>query len=712
VAGNVKPTFPRLRRSNPLSYGLLGAYPLYGEGGTIARDISGQGNDGTLSGAVKPTWLETGGSGPNRIGSFGYGLTFDGSTSYVDCGNFADNLPKMSAAAWVRVPAGGAAHAIVVAKLASPGGLASGAGWGLFFGGGKVGAAIQQSGSIFSNPGGTTNLSDGDWHHVAFSWDGTLCKVYGDGRLEGTDTMHGAFTGYSNAVNVRIGTDQINELFWPSSIDDVFIWNRAISQAEIAALRYDTFQMVRTPRSIIAASAAAPVLLPSVRPKPSNPRLQKSVPLSQGLILGWPLGEGSGPSTQDVVEGGQDHAGVLGTFPGGVSPVWNGPAATIIGVNGHAGNWLTFDGIGSNVVGTNTINVAENRPAFTVACLGYATGGPANEILIAKTTAAGIAGPGWALLLTSLQRVVCTMTDASLVNTSVSTPGPTFWNDNWHLFAFTWGNQTLSLYVDGQFVGNDGGGSGLGNFSSGTNIRLGTDEKGEGFFQGDIESAWIWNRVLSAAEMAYLYYDTYAMVRPRRALLRPPVPPSISIQEIREGPPMRAVPWRKQEDPLGTFGQPPPPLPPLLSAPYLQEIHAGPAMRGVPWQQHLPIEDALLVGIRFPKPPTPPPTPGKGPAKPFIERWPDVSDPRRLGRITDKISSMINSLAGQALIQKTGPSSFLLRASAIQLARAPTAADDVTTGATVGTVWINTVTQQLWICVANAQGAAVWRGPI
>jgi hypothetical protein len=135
-------------------------------------------------------------------------------------------------------------------------------------------------------------------------------------------------------------------------------------------------------------------------------------------------------------------------------------------------------------------------------------------------------------------------------------------------------------------------------------------------------------------------------------------------------------------------------------------------MRGVPWQQHLPIEDSLLVGLRFPPVPPAPPTPGKGRAKPFIERWPDVSDPRRLGRITDKISNMLNSLAGQALIQQQGPAKFILRASAIQLARAPTAADDVTTGATVGTVWINTVTQQLWICVANAQGAAVWRGPI
>jgi hypothetical protein len=191
----------------------------------------------------------------------------------------------------------------------------------------------------------------------------------------------------------------------------------------------------------------------------------------------------------------------------------------------------------------------------------------------------------------------------------------------------------------------------------------------------------------------------------------PPGQPQTKFETF-EGPPMRGAPWVVKIVPTEDSWtvQAPPPI--VAPPPFDIELHGGPPIRGAPWQQHLPIEDALVVGLRFPKPPTPPPTPGKGAAKPFIERWPDVSDPRRLGRITDKISSMINSLAGQALIQKTGPSSFLLRASAIQLARAPTAADDVTTGATVGTVWINTVTQQLWICVANAQGAAVWRGPI
>lgn len=130
----------------------------------------------------------------------------------------------------------------------------------------------------------------------------------------------------------------------------------------------------------------------------------------------------------------------------------------------------------------------------------------------------------------------------------------------------------------------------------------------------------------------------------------------------------------------------------------------GPPIPGAPWS-------AVHPGS----------TGGKGtlpplkliPKKPFVARVPSrQSDQRRGARFTEAISNMINSLAGSGMIAQTGPATFVVRTGSWLETRAPTVSDDVTTGVSVGNPWVNTATNQLYICVSNAQGAAVWRGPI
>jgi hypothetical protein len=75
------------------------------------------------------------------------------------------------------------------------------------------------------------NLADGNWHHVAATFDGTTRSVYVDGILKGSDVPRPHKVPV-RAKNVRIGSTNNGEYF-QGSIDDVAIWNRALTQSEL-----------------------------------------------------------------------------------------------------------------------------------------------------------------------------------------------------------------------------------------------------------------------------------------------------------------------------------------------------------------------------------------------------------------------------------------------------------------------------------------------
>ncbi len=79
---------------------------------------------------------------------------------------------------------------------------------------------------------------DLDWHHLAATYDGTMIRWYGDGRYINSFERSG-----TNALNtedtVHMGrrgdtAEAVN--FFPGKVDDVKIWNRALTGPEIAWL--------------------------------------------------------------------------------------------------------------------------------------------------------------------------------------------------------------------------------------------------------------------------------------------------------------------------------------------------------------------------------------------------------------------------------------------------------------------------------------------
>lgn len=116
----------------------------------------------------------------------------------------------------------------------------------------------------------------------------------------------------------------------------------------------------------------------------------------------------------------------------------------------------------------------------------------------------------------------------------------------------------------------------------------------------------------------------------------------------------------------------------------------------------------VLPGL--PPPPAPTPLPGAGNSKPFVPRDPTVD--RRHRMFQDVVSEVLNSLLGTAQLVQTGAKTYKLAGTEFIADRAPNANDDDTIGVLLGSRWIDTVADSVWINVNNSTGAAVWVGPL
>ena len=198
-----------------LSSSLIAYYPLDGD----ATDASGNGHDGTIIG------------NPQSVpGKFGQALEFDGVDDYVQV---ADYIPISGAAdrtvtAWVKM------QATTVQGIVA---------WGVIQGQSKWVIRLTPKGQLrLEIEGdaikGNTRLADGEWHHIAASFanDGTPAlgdvNLYADGVLQNhADSPLQINT--SDTGNLEIGRNLKNDGFFQGSIDEVKIYDCALSAEEI-----------------------------------------------------------------------------------------------------------------------------------------------------------------------------------------------------------------------------------------------------------------------------------------------------------------------------------------------------------------------------------------------------------------------------------------------------------------------------------------------
>ncbi len=210
--------------------GVLVAAFAFDEGlGTVAADASGQGNTGTL----------VNGAGWTAGGRFGGALALDGQNDYVNVPNSASiNISgiQLTISLWAKIFDTGTADAALIGKSWTDGALnAPYYQYGLEFSAGSKGYYLYLGASDGSlmGPFPTPPAPIGVWTHVAFTYDGSVVKGYIDG-VEKSSTPETRSIA-SRTSSLRMGVDPTLNQAFRDSLDQVRIYSRALSAAEIVS---------------------------------------------------------------------------------------------------------------------------------------------------------------------------------------------------------------------------------------------------------------------------------------------------------------------------------------------------------------------------------------------------------------------------------------------------------------------------------------------
>jgi len=178
--------------------------------GNIASD-SANDNDGTVYG--DPAWQPEGGMVDGA-------LQFDGIDDYVSTDfvlNPADG--KFSVFVWIK---GGAPGQAVLSQIGGLNWLCANTLEG------NLMTELKGTGRGATELLSQTIITDNDWHRIGLVWDGSNRTLYVDGAAVAEDTQAN-LEGFYNGLYIGAGTAMEPGSFWSGLIDDVRIYNRAVT---------------------------------------------------------------------------------------------------------------------------------------------------------------------------------------------------------------------------------------------------------------------------------------------------------------------------------------------------------------------------------------------------------------------------------------------------------------------------------------------------
>ena len=190
----------------------------------VARDRSGNGNNGTLTNGPKYT-----------NGRIGQALAFDESNDYVGVGNAVVTSVPLTMCAWFKVVNITTDQALVWIGDKDVGASF----WGLKFSGTLARKPVSfrvRGGGVNQLISTATGITSNTWHHAcAVSISSSLRRLYLDGREEVTGTSDVTPTA-SDDTNIGRFGDSSPSHYNSGLIDEVRIYNRALSENEIRQL--------------------------------------------------------------------------------------------------------------------------------------------------------------------------------------------------------------------------------------------------------------------------------------------------------------------------------------------------------------------------------------------------------------------------------------------------------------------------------------------
>lgn len=410
------------KNSNSLSDGLVGYWKMDEGVGTNITDSSGNNNTGTFgTGTSAPTWTS---------GKFGIGTSFDGN-DYINAGTSSIfNLNnQFSFETWINVSSLTPSWQFIMGKSSY---------WGV----NDAGLHIKSTGLEFF----VDNCRDSDyftittnkWYHIVGVYNGTNRQLYVDGKLEKNSSCTGKTL--NNAYNFSIGADNEFTYNYSGLMDDVRLYNRALSPSEVSAL-YN---------------------------------------YAPGPVGYWDFNDGSGNNVID--KSGNNNNGT-----------WSGTGSHwTTGKIGSAGN---FNG-SNDVVNTNNI-FANLTDSFTISAwvnpnssqvayadiFGNHAGGGSNGIVCQQNN-------------TTTNQYYCTYGNGSAYITS---PNFNLQANTWQYLTFAKNSTGTKVYVNSIEVGSTNSTTSVS--PSNYNFKIGQGYTSGRFFNGKIDDVKIYNYARSQKQI-------------------------------------------------------------------------------------------------------------------------------------------------------------------------------------------------------------------
>ncbi|MCL5282420.1 MAG: LamG domain-containing protein [Planctomycetes bacterium] len=217
---------PASAQQVPNDPNLIGHWTLDDGSGTVAKEVTGKGLDGMLFGT--PTW--------DKNGVNGGCLLFDGVDDYV----FIDGrwrIPSYTMSVWFRCDSPGQRDILSAYERGVQHGVL---------------VEMQANGTIRFlhrfplGTGGGTNVystatvNDGQWHHVAVTKAKTEIVLYLDGLKAGSAADSSVFnpTDYFSLAVGTLDNERALARMWLGAIDDICIYDRALTPAELKPLGF------------------------------------------------------------------------------------------------------------------------------------------------------------------------------------------------------------------------------------------------------------------------------------------------------------------------------------------------------------------------------------------------------------------------------------------------------------------------------------------
>jgi hypothetical protein len=464
--------------------GLVGYWPFDGKYMTwtsatagTAADASGNNNTGTLTSMSRAT--------STVEGKIGQALKFNGTSQYINIPHVAnDILDKLTApmtiSFWVKINNNSNYNGLV-SKTASEY---------------EVGADFRTGGTALTWRSQAYTLGStwpsyfsgytGQWVFVTTVVSGTNVTGYRNGISQGSVSVGTIATGTDD---VDIGTRPSNAFYVSGSLDDLRIYNRALSAQEVKQLYNSGLATINksttglTNTDLTSASSTAL----------GNP---------SGLVGYWPFDGKYMTWSSATVGTSTDASG-------------NGNNGTLVNMNiatstveGKIGQALSFNGVSTNNCGINlgrpsVLNITGN---FTVsAWIKPSVSGTNGAIFTIGRTNAGASTRSQIYLFgASGQPILGIMLSGPTqktvqASTSVSA-------NTWYLVTGVYNGSTISIYMNGLFQQSTVASGALQSNGPSDPDSIGYDAGGSNsYYKGSIDDVRLYNRALSATEVQQLY---------------------------------------------------------------------------------------------------------------------------------------------------------------------------------------------------------------